>query len=83
LVQTGTTQMLTPSTGAAAHTVRQFDVSLMIPGVIGAIPHSVPIVAVAETALRVQGIDALIGRDILNACLLHYNGATGFFTLAF
>ncbi len=33
--------------------------------------------------LDVQGIYALIGRDVLSKCLLSYDGTTGFFTLCY
>ena len=32
--------------------------------------------------LNVQGLVALIGRDLLQHCTLHYNGPTGMFTLS-
>jgi hypothetical protein len=38
---------------------------------------------IAADLLQAQGIHALIGRDILMQCVLHYNGTTGTFTLAF
>ena len=33
-------------------------------------------------ALQCQGLIALIGRDVLRRCTLHYNGPSGEFTLA-
>jgi hypothetical protein len=33
--------------------------------------------------LSVQGIDALIGRDVLRDCIFIYNGSVGLFTIAF
>lgn len=42
---------------------------------IGAIP-------ILATHFRSQGIDGLIGRDILNRCMLVYNGITGGVSLA-
>lgn len=84
LSPTGTALIHTPSTGAAPQTANQFDISLLI--VFGT-PlrllygnHTIPVV---ESDLSTQGIDALIGRDILAASLLVYDGETGLFTLSF
>lgn len=38
---------------------------------------------VVESDLSAQGIQALIGRDILSDSLLVYNGYTGLFILSF
>jgi hypothetical protein len=38
---------------------------------------------VIAAELSTQGIHALIGRDVLQDCILIYNGASGDFTLAF
>jgi hypothetical protein len=40
-------------------------------------------VSVMEAALEGQGIQALIGRDILKNCLFVYDGKAGTFALAF
>ncbi len=47
------------------------------------VPKYLQSIAVVETELISQGIDALIGRDILQHCVLIYNGGLGFYTLAF
>jgi len=83
LSPTGSTLMFTPSTGAQGHVTDQFDASLQIYRTTQEPPLEIPIIAVVASALRVQGIDALIGRDVLQYCLLSYNGMEGFFTLAF
>lgn len=47
-------------------------------------PHiTLPIVPVVEAHLSFQGIQALLGRDILSNCLFLYDGQSGVFTLAF
>ena len=82
LSPSGIVQIHTPSTNIGnAHQCYQYDVSLMIvhPNlrrVFSAIP-------VIESTLAHQGIDGLLGRDILSECLLVYNGEIGLFTLAF
>ena len=73
--------MLTPSTGNQAHYANVYDVSLIL--VHPALQLTLGNVAVAESQLMVQGIQALIGRDVLKNCLLVYDGALGVFTLAF
>lgn len=83
LSPTGSTQMFTPSTGAAGHTTDQHDASLQIYCMEQQAPLEIPIIAVVASSLRIQGIDALIGRDVLRYCLLSYNGQSGFFTLAY
>ena len=40
-------------------------------------------IQVTATDLAGRGFQALIGTDILAKCILHYNGADGFFTLAY
>lgn len=76
--------MHTPSTGATAHVALQYDISLSVPPANPSHPAlyfaALPVIC---SELAVQGIQALIGRDILRNCVLVYNGASGFFTLAF
>jgi hypothetical protein len=74
----------TPSTGATPAAADQYDVGLAIFAGTNQAPlflATVPVIA-AEL-LQAQAIHALIGRDILSQCVLHYNGAVGSFTLAF
>ena len=85
LTPTGSVAMFTPSTGATPHQADQYDVSLLIPP---AAPTDYPFIlgtlqVTAASDLNVQGIQALIGRDILTGCVLTYNGAMRLFTLAF
>jgi hypothetical protein len=83
LTATGSTLMFTPSTGAQGHTTDQFDAKLQIYCAPQQAPLEIPVIGVVASSLRIQGIDALIGRDVLQYCLLSYNGASGFFTLAY
>lgn len=84
LTPTGTVDIVTPSTGKDVHTTSTYDVDL----IIGAGPNEIPLVirnlriATAELYLK-QGIHALIGRDVLQRCVLIYNGATNSFSLCF
>ena len=84
ITPTGSVPIHTPSTGAGAATMDQYDVSIVILGSsTSAPPLYLPVIPVVASALQAQGIQALIGRDILQQCVLVYNGSQGFFTLAF
>jgi hypothetical protein len=78
---TGSTSIQTPSTGTTSHPCQQFDVSIFLihPNFIFQLP-ALPVVA---CPLKHQGIQALIGRDILSNCLFFYNGDVKRFALAF
>ncbi len=84
LTPTGAVMMQTPSTAGTPVRCYQYDISLIIPGskpsdaplIIGAVP-------VIVTPFRSQGIDGLIGRDVLNDCLFIYNGPIGVMTLSY
>ena len=85
LTPTGIVTVNTPSTGTQPHTTEQFDVSLLVPG---SAPTHAPLIisnlpVISSELLVAQGFHALIGRDILEECLLEYNGALGLFTLAY
>jgi hypothetical protein len=75
------TAVHTPSTGSQAHSTGLYDVNLVL--LHPALSLTLSNVAVAEAHLSIQGIQALIGRDVLKQCLLIYDGQTGIFTLAF
>jgi hypothetical protein len=78
---TGSMQILTPSTGATPHQADTFDVSIIVP--IAGITFTLGALQVFESALSVQGIQALVGRDVLSNCLLVYDGRANIFSLAF
>jgi hypothetical protein len=84
LTATGTVDVATPSTGATPHVASQYDVGIVIPGGPSDTPLIIPAVPVVSMELlAAQGFHALIGRDILDRCILHYNGALRAFTIAF
>lgn len=84
LSPTGTAQVLTPSTGTAPHSANQYDVSILIAfGNPLRLLYSNHTIAVVEADLSAQGIQGLIGRDILAGSLLVYDGETGYFTISF
>lgn len=81
LAPTGVAPMHTPSTGEQPHTANQYDVSLvLLHPTLNMTLHTVP---VAESQLAIQGIQGLLGRDVLKSCLFIYDGQAAMFTLAF
>jgi len=84
LQPTGRVLISTPSTAGQPHHCEQFDVSIFIPAVAPAVSgHVVPAIPIVATHLKSQGIDGLIGRDVLKDCTLIYNGTSGMFSLAY
>ena len=82
LPPSGIVPIHTPSTSAEnAYPCYQYDVSLTIVHTV--ISWGFPAIPVLESNLAHQGIDGLLGRDVLSKCLLIYNGEIGLFTLAF
>jgi predicted aspartyl protease len=81
LSPTGSISVLTPSTGSIPIQASTFDVSIVIP-IFSGQTFTLPAVQVFESSLSVQGIQALIGRDILKNALLVYDGRNSIFSLA-
>lgn len=82
--QTGETTVLTPSTKDGPVPASLYDVGLQIYSDTTQPPLHVRNLPVMESHLfEYQGIHALIGRDVLAKCILHFNGTVGIYTLAF
>lgn len=84
LTAVSTGLILTPSTlPDAPHECELFDVSLSL--IAAGVAHPFPDsrVMAADCWLEGEGIDALIGRDILDRCFFQYVGLERKFTLAF
>ena len=84
LQPTGSTPVLTPSTGVTPVDADTYDVAILIPGPqgqSGIAIQNMPVVA--SELFAAQGFHALIGRDILRQCVFSYNGAINQFTLAY
>jgi len=93
LVQTGSTPVLTPSTGTTPHQCNTYDVALWLMAQSVPAGQLVPVssshlahpshlmLAVTESVLAVQGFHALIGRDVLAHFHLAYDGRNNQFTL--
>lgn len=81
LVPTGETLVCTPTTGGKPESRFQYDVGLMLYHADNSrLFHSLPVIA---TDLSQQNIGGLLGRDVLEKCLLVYDGAVRQFSLAF
>lgn len=84
LTPTGTTDVVTPTTGVNPVTAETFDVGFAIlagrPGESHLILNTCKVSSME--LLEAQGIHALIGRDILAHCILVYNGSESHFTIA-
>lgn len=80
----GSVNVQTPSTGSVPHVCNQYDVQLFVPnsdpsqGGLG-----IEALPVLESVLAPQGIDGLLGRDVLEHCILIYNPSIRLFTLTY
>lgn len=84
LTPTGTIEIVTPSTGDQTHTTETYDVDFAIGAAPGESPLVIPNLRIAASQLFLrQGIHALLGRDVLNRCILVYNGSVNSFSLCF
>jgi len=82
IVATGQILIHTPSTGSASHPCGQYDVALavLMPRQVHFVAATIPVI---ESDLSQQGIQALIGRDVLANAVLWYNGQDKTLSLAF
>jgi hypothetical protein len=76
----GVVPVVTPTTKNTPHMATQYAVRLVFPQHGGGIFDSL---AIMEMPLQGQNIQFLLGRDVLSAAILVYNGPAGSFTLAF
>jgi hypothetical protein len=78
----GQADVISTTSGASPISVPTYDVCIGIYAARHGDLHFISdTVQVTATDLSARGFDALIGTDILCKCILHYNGADGFFTL--
>jgi hypothetical protein len=84
LTPTGVTSVHTPSTNGVAIQVAQYDVRLLVMK-SGPVPNFrfFDALPVSECNLLAQGIQGLLGRDVLQHCVLYLNGEMNLFTLSF
>jgi hypothetical protein len=82
LTPTGRIPIHTPSTGGTPHHCNQYDVTLILP-LPGGMHYQFPALPVITSNLKAQGLQALIGRDVISRGILIYDGFAGNFTLGF
>ena len=83
LTPTGAGMFHTPSTGATPVPFPQYDVMLFIPGSKVGQAWIIEAMPVMECDLSAQGIQGLIGRDVLDRAIVVYNGPVNHFTVAY
>ena len=79
----GSMPIQTPSTAGAPVNVNQYDVAFFLPGATSADVKFIDAMPIVESHLKSQGIDGLLGRDVLASCLMNYDGKSGLITIAF
>jgi predicted aspartyl protease len=80
--KTGTTRLHSSTTGGEPVPALVYAVSLALAGdVTGVLAPDLEVLAVED--LGGLGVQALLGRDILNRCSMHYDGPGGSFALTF
>lgn len=81
LMQTGAVQVHTPSTAGQSVTMPQYDTQLIIPLDNGHfILSAIPVICADFSA---QGIQGLLGRDVLAQSMMIYHGDLNLCTLSF
>jgi hypothetical protein len=83
LQPTGQVNISTPSTAGRHHVCEQYDVSIFIPSSTPTAGRLIPAIPILATHLQSQGIDGLLGRDVLNEGIFIYNASAGMFTIAY
>ena len=85
IAPTGSVPMHTPSTGSTPQICYQYDVSIWFfqPQMQPQYHLMAMTIPVVEADFSAQTIQALVGRDILERCLFHYNGSTSTISLSY
>ena len=83
LTPTGSVAIHTPSTNGVTHSCNQYDIMLFIPGMTSGTGCFIDALGIIETSLSSQGIDGLIGRDLLDRWTCVYNGTANIFTICY
>jgi hypothetical protein len=84
LSATGVVPVHTPSTQGLPHNANQYDISLTILGqAIGTVAYISAALPVVDGQFKVQGIDGLLGRDVLATARLIYLGPDSWYAMSF
>jgi len=81
ITPTGAGAVSTPLTGESPQICNKYDITVLL--VHPEIQYQIGAIPVLETKVFGQGIQALIGRDVLSKCLLTYNGNIDQYTISF
>lgn len=84
LPPTGTIAIHTPSTQGVPHQTSQYDVTIILFGAQNQLlVRHFPALAVIAGQFKPQGIDGLLGRDVLAGARLHYSGFDNWYGISF
>ncbi|MBR0560043.1 aspartyl protease family protein [Neokomagataea anthophila] len=83
LSPTGVMNVLTPSTGTTPQPVPTYDVAMTFQGLSPSDVNSLPTLSVTSNDFAAQGIDGLLGRDVLSYAHMFYNGRENMYFLSF
>jgi predicted aspartyl protease len=81
LQPSGSTLLMLPVPSGGAQQYQEFEISLIL--LHARLNYSIGTLTVVAAPLTAQGIEVLLGRDVLKSCLLVYDGEAASFTLAF
>jgi hypothetical protein len=77
-------KMMSVSSPMASSQLRNiYQIALLIPAHNRAMNYNLPVVDVLEASVADQGIDGLIGRDLIDQWTCIYNGSTATFTICY
>lgn len=84
LTPSGQVDIHTPSTQGVAHKANQYDISLTLFGATNAaLVYTVAALPVIDGNFKAQGIDGLLGRDVLMHGRMSYLGDGGWYGISF
>jgi hypothetical protein len=83
LTPRGQTLIHTPSTQGNPHAANQYDVAVAIYGTPPTVVYTNSALAVIDGDFKAQGIDGLLGRDVLAVGRLTYSGDLGWYGISF
>jgi len=83
LTPRGQASIHTPSTQGQPHQANQYDVGIAIYGMANVVCHHIPTLPVIDGNFKAQGIDGLLGRDVLAMARLNYGGPDGWYGMSF
>lgn len=83
LAPTGIVNVLTPSTGTTPQPVPTYDVAMSFQGLTPVDANNLPTLSVTSNNFATQGIDGLLGRDVLSYAHMFYNGRENVYFLSF